>query len=51
MKGNEQVINVLNPVLRKELTDINQYFVHAKMCDNWGYGKSRKFCGTNRSAK
>jgi bacterioferritin len=42
MKGNEQVINVLNQVLRKELTGINQYFIHAKMCQNWGYEKLRK---------
>jgi bacterioferritin len=37
MKGNTQVIKTLNDVLRKELTGINQYFVHAKMCQNWGY--------------
>ncbi len=37
MKGNPKVIEVLNQVLRKELTGINQYFVHAKMCRNWGY--------------
>ena len=42
MKGNEQVINVLNQVLRKELTGINQYFIHAKMFENWGYEKLRK---------
>jgi len=37
MKGNPDVIKVLNEVLRKELTGINQYFIHAKMCRNWGY--------------
>lgn len=37
MKGNADVIKVLNDVLCKELTGINQYFVHAKMCENWGY--------------
>ena len=42
MKGDERVINVLNQVLRKELTGINQYFIHAKMCENWGYQKLRK---------
>ena len=42
MKGNEQVIAVLNQVLRKELTGINQYFLHAKMCQNWGYDRLYK---------
>jgi len=37
MKGNPDVIKVLNEVLRKELTGINQYFIHSKMCKNWGY--------------
>jgi bacterioferritin len=42
MKGNDKVIDVLNQVLRKELTGINQYFIHAKMNDNWGYERLYK---------
>jgi bacterioferritin len=37
MRGNDRVIELLNDVLTAELTAINQYFIHAKMCDNWGY--------------
>lgn len=39
MKGNPQVIELLNEVLTAELTAINQYFIHAKMCADWGYMK------------
>jgi bacterioferritin len=37
MKGNASVIDALNEVLTAELTGINQYFVHGRMCENWGY--------------
>ena len=37
MKGNEDVIKVLNEVLTSELTAINQYFIHSKMCEDWGF--------------
>ncbi len=37
MKGNDKVIEKLNARLADELTAINQYMVHAEMCDNWGY--------------
>ena len=39
MQGDPQIIEALNDVLTAELTAINQYFVHAKMCRNWGYQK------------
>jgi bacterioferritin len=39
MKGHEKVIELLNEVLTGELTAVNQYFVHARMCENWGYRK------------
>ena len=42
MRGNEAVIAHLNEVLTSELTAINQYFVHHKMCANWGYARLSK---------
>jgi bacterioferritin len=39
MKGHDKIIQALNDVLTAELTAINQYFIHAKMCANWGYNK------------
>jgi bacterioferritin len=37
MKGQAKLIEALNEILTGELTAINQYFIHAKMCGNWGY--------------
>ena len=42
MKGNAGVIDVLNTILTAELTAINQYFIHYKMCGNWGYPQLAK---------
>jgi bacterioferritin len=43
MKGNPKVLEQLNRALREELTAINQYFVHAEMCENWGYDRLAKY--------
>jgi bacterioferritin len=39
MKGDPKVIETLNSLLARELTVVNQYMVHAEVCDNWGYSK------------
>ncbi len=43
MKGNPKVIAELNAALKEELTAINQYFLHAEMCENWKYDKLGAF--------
>jgi bacterioferritin len=42
MRGDAKVIEALNDVLTAELTAINQYFIHHKMCENWGYERLSK---------
>lgn len=42
MQGNDQVIDALNAGLTIELTAINQYFIHSKMCANWGLNRLAK---------
>jgi bacterioferritin len=42
MKGNKKVIEALNNVLTSELTGVNQYFVHFRMQENWGYRRLAK---------
>jgi bacterioferritin len=39
MRGDAAIVELLNEVLTSELTSINQYFVDAKMLDNWGYDR------------
>src|SRR5271165_2713797 len=39
MQGDPQVIEQLNLALKEELQAVNQYFLHAEMCENWGYDR------------
>jgi bacterioferritin len=41
-RGDAQIVEALNEILTAELTAINQYFIHAKMCANWGYARLAK---------
>jgi bacterioferritin len=43
MKGSPKVLDELNKALREELTAINQYFLHAEMCENWGYERLSEY--------
>jgi len=43
MHGNQSVIAALNEALKEELTAINQYFLHAEMCENWKYERLAKY--------
>jgi len=42
VRGDTEIIEVLNEILTSELTAINQYFIHYKMCSNWGYERLAK---------
>jgi bacterioferritin len=42
VRGDAQILEALNEILTAELTGINQYFIHSKMCANWGYKRLAK---------
>lgn len=42
MQGSPRILQMLNELLTLELTAINQYFLHSKLCDHWGYGRLAK---------
>jgi len=42
MKGNKEVIEILNESIRHELTAVNQYWLHYRLLEDWGYGKMAK---------
>ena len=42
MQGDPDVIEALNDILTAELTAVNQYWIHYRMCDNWGYTRLAK---------
>ena len=42
MRGDPAILEALNEILTAELTAINQYFIHSRMCENWGYERLAK---------
>ena len=51
MQGDAEIIEVLNEVLTAELTAVNQYFLHGKLCGNWGYNRLAERLATSRSTR
>ncbi len=51
MKGSEKVIQALNANLKDEMTAIDQYILHAEMCEDWGYSNSMTVLKNVRSPK
>ena len=51
MKSDNRLIETLNSLLADELAAINQYIVHAEMCEDWGYGKLHQNLNNGQSLK
>jgi bacterioferritin len=51
MRGNDKVLEHLSVALKAELTAINQYFLHAKMCENWAISDWANIIAESRSKK
>ena len=51
MKGNPRVIEYLNKALTHELTAVNQYWLHYRLLDDWGFTRSPRRSARNRSRR